>query len=726
MNLNPQQLEAVHHTEGPLLILAGAGTGKTRVIINRIAHLVRSRQLAPWNILAVTFTNKAAEEMRTRLFSLLGTQSREMWMTTFHSCCVRILRNTFRESTPEWVNFAIYDGDDSMTLIKQVLEELKIDDKTFSPRTLYARIEAAKNELIDPQSYQSGASDFFESRVAEIYQLYQKKLDANRALDFGDLIFRTVQLFRQNPRVLGKYQDLFRYILIDEYQDTNRAQYILTRLLAEKNHNLCVVGDDDQSIYRWRGADLNNILNFEADFPGCRVIRLEQNYRSTQNILNLANAVISHNTSRKGKSLWTGQAVGEKALVYQARDDREEASFVAETIEKLVLQGRRYNDCAIFYRTNAQSRVIEDELCRRRIPYMIFGGVRFYDRKEVKDILAYLRVLVNPQDSLTLKRILNVPPRGLGKKTVEALENFSSECGIPLFEALQKVGDIRDVPTAARGKLQEFFRLMENFRQGLKQSQGLSGFVQKVIEETGYAGMLRKENTVESEGRLENLGELINGLVEFERTNAGEATLDLFLDQVALVGQTDTLDPEKGVLPLMTFHLAKGLEFPVVFMVGMEEGLFPHSRSLDEPEELEEERRLCYVGLTRAREKIFLTLANSRRHYGEEQFNLPSRFLEEMPAELVERMEAGPSTRLTPPRDFKDNFFDQRPFEEMDSGETFRVGTPVHHSTFGHGVVKRHEGRGEQEKVTVYFQNGLVKVLVVKFANLSVQTPQLF
>ncbi len=758
MNLNPQQLEAVHHPDGPLLILAGAGTGKTRVITHRIAYLIKERKVPPWNILAVTFTNKAAEEMRSRVAALFAGESERasglararergaggwgpegaafpppVWIATFHSSCVRILR----KSLPTGRNqFVIYDDDDSLALIKECLEEMKIEERALPPRAVYARIQGAKNDLVTPAAYARAADDFFASRTAQVYERYQKKIVENNALDFGDLIAETVGLFRERPDVLAQYQDLFRHILIDEYQDTNHSQYALTRLLAERHRNLCVVGDDDQSIYRWRGADIGNILNFEADYPGCRVIRLEQNYRSTQTILSIANGVISRNAGRKGKSLWTDQSGGEKATLFVAADERQEAAFVAGEIARRVEEvGRRYNDFAIFYRTNAQSRVFEDELRGRRIPYTIFGGTRFYDRKEIKDILAYARVLVNPRDSVNLKRILNVPPRGLGPKALEHLESFAGREGGTLREAISRAEEIPSMAEATKKRLGQFHRMVEGWGRDLMAGSRVAALFQKIMEETGYLDALERERTVESEGRIENLSELLNVADEFGKKfvgaggpRPGEETspLPLFLDQVSLVGDADAYDPEKGVVPMMTLHLAKGLEFPLVFLVGMEEGLFPHARSLDDPDELEEERRLCYVGITRARENLFLCLAAKRRLYGGEQFSLPSRFLEEMPEELVERSGsegsgfAGPERggmgagRREPP------FYDQRPEEEIGG---IRIGATVRHPTFGIGVVKRHEGVGENQKVMVYFTSGLVKTLMVKFAGLSVLSP---
>lgn len=726
MQLNPEQIEAVRHVEGPLLILAGAGSGKTRVIVHRIAHLIREKGVLPSRILAVTFTNKAAEEMKSRVQHILGGRSADVWISTFHSSCVKILRHSLSSVTssserraagsglpPDRSNFVIYDDSDSMTLVKECLHDLRIDEKMLSPRGVHTRIQSAKNDLVGPDAYAMQVDDFFATRVAEIYRLYQKKLAANNALDFGDLIFRAVELLQKNPQILESDQDRFQYIMIDEYQDTNRAQYILTKILAAKHRNLCVVGDPDQSVYRWRGADIQNILNFESDYAGCKVVKLEQNYRSTQNILTIANNVIGHNSGRKGKTLWTENLAGEKAMIYVAKDEKDEARYVISEIMRRQQEGRKYNDFAIFYRTNAQSRIFEDELRKNRVPYIIFGGVRFYDRKEIKDLLSYVRILVNPRDSLNLKRIINVPPRGLGAKAIEHLENLASEKDITLYEAAGRADEIADMASTTRNRIRDFYRKMENLKTDAAEGKNVAALIQRILEETGYAEMLEREKTVESENRLENLGELLTVADDFDKS-VPETSAALFLDQVALVGQTDTYDPEKGILPMMTLHLAKGLEFPVVFMVGLEEGLFPHSRSLDQAEELEEERRLCYVGMTRAREKLTLTLAERRRLYGGEQFNLPSRFLNEIPEALVEKIE-NKAPRFS---EFEDSYASDD-FDQREDDERLKIGSSVQHPTFGRGVIKRREGKGEQEKVTVYFHNGQIKTLMVKFANLT-------
>ncbi|MBI2981440.1 MAG: UvrD-helicase domain-containing protein, partial [Deltaproteobacteria bacterium] len=665
MQLNPQQLEAVRHTEGPLLILAGAGSGKTRVITHRITYLVGEKKVAPWNILAVTFTNKAAEEMRNRVVALLGNESErtsgfagvrergpggwgprpaerdgaaippvkiDVWISTFHSSCVRILRKN-AERIGHSADFVIYDDSDQMTLVKGCLEELKIAERAFHPRAILSRIDAAKNQLIDPAKYLHDASDFLERRMAEIYRLYQQKLTRSNAMDFGDLLMKTVLLFEKHPAVLEHYQDLFLYLMVDEYQDTNSAQYRLIRLLAEKRKNLCVVGDDDQSVYAWRGADIRNILSFEKDFPGTRVIHLDQNYRSSKRILKVASSVIANNLERREKTLWTENEEGSRLVVYSARDEKDEARFVVDEIERRLREGgaRRYNDFAIFYRTNAQSRTFEEEFQKRKIPYEIFGGIRFYDRKEVKDILAYVRVLVNPKDSLSLKRLINTPARGIGKKTVELLEQYADRHNLPLREALSQAGAIDGLASGARQKLTEFSAALDRWLHQME-SLRLPDLVKRIIEESHYEADLEKQDTIEAENRLENLRELLNVLEDFVRSNSS-GTFSDFLEQVALVGDTDNWDPAKGMVPMMTLHLAKGLEFQTVFLVGVEEGLFPHSRSVENPTQIEEERRLCYVGMTRAKRELILTHAMRRNLYGGDQFPLPSRFLEEIPAD---------------------------------------------------------------------------------------------
>lgn len=1094
-SLNPQQLEAVHHTEGPLLILAGAGSGKTRVITHRIAHLIRECHVSPGNILAVTFTNKAAGEMRERVERLLHLPSQGLWISTFHSACLRILRQSI-EALGFSRDFVIYDDDEQQTLLKQCLKEFDFNDKAFPVRGVAARINAAKNELIGPNAFPT--ADFFSERVQKIYALYQEKLRRNQALDFGDLIRCCVELFRKHPAVLSEYQRRFRYILIDEYQDTNHAQYHWVKLLAASHQNLCVVGDEDQclvgstlvtmadgskrfikeirigdsvlsgygsgefrsarvtdvfkkhirsegililmrsgrrlmstpehthfagyclgavpqayftyamykkavgwrlgttqvytagqkkpmvgfkqrllqehadalwvigthssenearaeeyilslkyqiptlpfvprkggsrnglvhdqnylsrvfaslntelgarrlladrglsidhphhrprsrnssrrnvvvtlcgdrrgrspmhllsivgndeegrkklkkfgfsvrsakkgssswrvetankdfgwidqmlrklrkafdthiffvarlganhrkvegnslpflpaasvqpgmamfseggsydivekvervklnevvydlniervhnfvangivthnSIYRWRGAQIDNILNFERDYLGTKLIKLEQNYRSTQTILSLATRVVERNQSRKGKVLWTAQPGGEPGLVYAAQDEREEASFVVARILDLAQKGVRYDHCAIFYRTNAQSRSFEEELRRHRIPYVIYGGMKFYERKEIKDVLAYLRLLVHPEDSLAFFRVLNVPPRGIGAKTIEILTAEANRLGVSPLVLIQKQETLQVLALNAgmRQRLGEFGLMCRQLSAKLGETpleaMPLADFVAELLKLTGYRALLEKEGTVEAENRLENLDEFLNVVTEFEKEQRGLGSkigsrqlLQQFFDEVALVGATDSYDPEKGAVPLMTLHLAKGLEFPYVFLVGMEEGLFPHNRSLDEPEELEEERRLCYVGITRAMQRVHFSHAMRRYTYGGEQYNLPSRFLDELPSELTVREGLGKKDEAVGVQNFEPlPNYDH--FEEARFGQAtaVKIGTRVRHALFGAGVIRRKEGVGENQKVTICFEDGRMKVLMLKYANLD-------
>ncbi|MBI2068130.1 MAG: DNA helicase PcrA [Deltaproteobacteria bacterium] len=714
VQLNFEQMKAVQHGEGPLLILAGAGSGKTRVITHRILHLIQERKVQPWNILAVTFTNKAAEEMKNRVQALLGKKT-ELWISTFHSSCVKMLRKS-AEKLGFTKDFVIYDDADQIDMVKDCLEELQIQERAFQPRGVLSRIDHWKNQLIGPDKAIGLSADYLERRRAEIYQMYQQKLRQNNAMDFGDLLMKTVELFEQNPSVLSYYQDLFRYILVDEYQDTNQAQYRLIRLLSAKSGNLCVVGDDDQSIYAWRGADINNILSFEKDFSGAKVIRLEQNYRSTQKILKIASGVASNNLARKEKTLWTENAEGEGATHYVAQDEKDEARYVVSEIERLCREGkRRLSEFAIFYRTNAQSRTFEEELRRLKLPYTIFGGVRFYDRAEVKDTLAYLRLLVNSRDNLSLKRIINTPARGIGKKTVAVLEAFAVQREISLYETLFSLDQVPKLPSAQKESLKKFRKLFEQW-EGFLGKEKVAVFAKRVMEESGLVEDLEKQGTVEAEGRLENLQELLNVLEDFQRSHGG--TLSEFMEQVALVQETDRYDSSQGAVPLMTLHLSKGLEFPVIFLVGMEEGLFPHSRSLEETEDLEEERRLCYVGITRAKEKIYFTQALKRRLFGGDQFNLPSRFLDEVPSEFLEKAAAEEPAR--PVRVDSQIFFEEDYSQLLDESSLMKIGMSVRHPAFGLGVVKKKEGRGEQQKVTVYFQDGRVKTLMVKFAGLQV------
>jgi DNA helicase-2/ATP-dependent DNA helicase PcrA len=634
--LNKEQREAVETLNGPVLIMAGAGSGKTRVLTHRIAYLIATRQAAPWSILAITFTNKAAREMQERVVQLVGPSASDIWVSTFHSMCVRILRRDI-ERIGYSSNFTILDSTDQLSAIRTCMKELNIDTKKFEPKAVQAEIGAAKNELVTPGRYERKIGDYFQGQVAKIYALYEKKLKANNSLDFDDLIMKTIELFQRVPDVLDFYQNKFRYIHVDEYQDTNRAQYMLCRMLADKHHNICVVGDSDQSIYRWRGADITNILNFEKDYPEAKAIYLEQNYRSTSTILDAANAVINHNTGRKPKRLWTDKKGGSKLTVFEAGSEHEEGYFVAEEILKNRKAGKRYDDHAVLYRTNAQSRVIEEILIKSDIPYQIVGGIKFYDRKEIKDILAYLRLISNPDDDISLMRIINVPKRGIGETTVEKLADAAAARGTSIFGVLEQV-DTLDLSARFRGALADFHGLIRNLN-AMVDYLSVTELTEQMLEMTGYREELRRENTIESRARLENIDEFLSVTLDFEKRSEDKSLVS-FLTDLALIADIDTMDKDvadgKDAVVLMTMHSAKGLEFPVVFIIGMEEGVFPHSRAFLDNEELEEERRLAYVGITRAEEKLYLTCARMRTLFGKTASNAPSRFFKEIPDELVE------------------------------------------------------------------------------------------
>lgn len=639
--LNPQQREAVLATEGPVLILAGAGSGKTKVLTQRIAYLISAKQVAPWSILAITFTNKAAREMQNRVAAMIGgAAAQDAWISTFHSLCVRILRRDI-DRLGISRSFTILDAGDQLSVVKQCLKELNLDPKKYDPRAILAAISGAKNELTDPAAYARLAGDPFAQVTAQVYEAYQKKLKSNQSLDFDDLIMTTIRLFQEVPEVLEFYQKKFRYIHVDEYQDTNRAQYKLISMLAEKYRNLCCVGDADQSIYKWRGADISIILNFEKDYPEAKMIKLEQNYRSTKTILQAANHVIAHNKLRKEKKLWTDKQQGEKITFFQGDSEHEEAYFIADTIRRQMAVYKRYDKFAVLYRTNAQSRVIEEVLIKSNIPYTIVGGTKFYDRKEIKDILAYLRLISNPDDDISLTRIINVPKRNIGDTTVEKLQAYASAHGQSLYAAIQEVGYM-GLPARTTNAILAFNELISNLMQ-MTDYLSVTELVQEVLARTGYRESLKSEKTLEAQARLENIEEFLSVTQEFERKNEDKSLL-AFLTDLALVADIDSLGEEEqteevsaeGQVVLMTLHSAKGLEFPVVFLVGMEEGVFPHSRSLFDESEMEEERRLAYVGITRAEERLYLTSARMRTLFGRTNVNAPSRFLQEIPAELLE------------------------------------------------------------------------------------------
>ncbi|MCD9022373.1 DNA helicase PcrA [Cohnella silvisoli] len=651
--LNPKQREASVATEGPLLIMAGAGSGKTRVLTHRIAYLISKRLAAPWSILAITFTNKAAREMQERVSKLVGPSGKDIWVSTFHSMCVRILRRDI-ERIGFGSNFSILDSTDQLSVIRNVMKDNNIDTKKIEPKAVQASISAAKNELLTPAQFEQRQGDYFDTIVAKVYAQYQRRLKSNNSLDFDDLILLTIQLFKDVPEVLDFYQNKFKYIHVDEYQDTNKAQYSLCKMLAQKHHNICVVGDSDQSIYRWRGADITNILNFEADYPEARTILLEQNYRSTSNILDAANAVIKNNMGRKAKNLWTDKDGGEKITVYQGDSEHEEGYFIAGEIRKNRQNARNYSDHAILYRTNAQSRVVEEILIKSEIPYQIVGGIKFYDRKEIKDILAYLRLISNPDDDISLNRIVNVPKRGLGDTTMAKVQEEAARKGVSMYRLLNEgdglLGDglyHLDIQNRAKATLTEFRDMIANL-SAMVEYLSVTELTEKLLEMTQYRLELQQEKTIESQSRLENIEEFLSVTQEFEKRNE-EKSLIAFLTDLALIADIDSMDDEEDdgdAVVLMTMHSAKGLEFPVVFIVGMEEGLFPSSRAFMDNAEMEEERRLAYVGITRAEKKLYLTCARMRLLYGRTNTNAPSRFLEEIPNELKEAVETAGGGRL--------------------------------------------------------------------------------
>lgn len=632
--LNKEQAEAVLHTEGPVLILAGAGSGKTRVLTYRIAYLIEEKSVYPSNILAITFTNKAAREMKDRVEKLIGSAD-NMWISTFHSACVRILRKNVESLRDYKKNFVIYDSKDQESLIKECLKELNLNEKNFPFRAVSAEISKAKDMLMTPDKYyDKNMHDIKKRKLAEIYKLYQKKLQKNNALDFDDILYKTVELFELNPEILQYYQNKFKYIMIDEYQDTNFCQYTLVRMLAKQHRNLCVVGDDDQSIYSWRGADIGNILNFEKDFPGAKVVKLEQNYRSTQVILDAANSVIKNNFARKNKHLWTENGEGRSIILHNAMDEWGEANFILDEVERLVAEeNRELGDFAILYRTNAQSRVLEEACMSHGMPYKIVGGFKFYDRKEVKDIIAYLRVIQNPDEDLSLKRIINIPKRGIGNTTLDAIIRHAAAGGDSIFGALLEIDSIDGVSTKAKKGIKDFVRIMSEL-MGMAETEGVSKLLKAVLDRTGYMDELKKDMDEEAQARYENVGELLSATMEFEEKNEN-ATLQSFLEQMALMSDIDTVEEGKSALIMMTLHSAKGLEYPFVFISGMEEGVFPSQRSYFEEKQMEEERRLMYVGITRAEERLYLTAAFERTMFGSTTYNTVSQFVREIPKDLL-------------------------------------------------------------------------------------------
>jgi DNA helicase II / ATP-dependent DNA helicase PcrA len=710
--LNDAQREAVTATQGPVLVLAGAGSGKTRVIAHRVAYLLAVEGVHPRNVLAVTFTNKAAEEMRRRVEDLvLPLGIRPPLIATFHSTCVRILReHASRIGLP--AAFVIYDEDDRLTIVREAMRELNVDERELTPASAVHRISHAKNQMITVEEAERLARTPREERIASLYRMYETRLHAAGAVDFDDLLLLAVRLFETSPATLDWYRGLWKYVLVDEYQDTNRAQYRMVSLLTEGHRNLCVVGDPDQSVYRWRGADLRNILDFEKDFPDCRVVPLEQNYRSTKQILRMAGAVIRNNTARRDKRLWTENAEGERAHVYRAWDENEEAAFVARAIRGLRDDGGDYRDVAVFYRTNAQSRVLEDALRRASIPYLIVGGVRFYERREVKDVVGYLRILVNPRDDIAFRRAAAAPARGIGKTTLEHLDAAARGRGGGLLEACADIPP--EIGAKARRALEELARLIARLTER-RDALPLPALIDEVLAASGYRDALKAERTAEADARLENLEELIAASEEFVITREAEgspATLPAFLDSISLVADTDELDPDTAGVTMMTLHSAKGLEFRVVFLTGLEEGVFPHSRSMGEPEELEEERRLCYVGLTRARTRLFLSYALHRRIQGY-GVGEPSRFLLEIPEEEVALLNARASAPRVPAAPAVPAT------AEVDETLPFQVGARLRHARWGEGLLVGIQREGEDVIATVHFASVGRKRLSLQYAHLE-------
>lgn len=733
--LNPQQAEAVINTEGPMLIMAGAGSGKTKVLTCRVANLLQ-KGVRPYRILAITFTNKAAAEMRERVNNMSGPAAKDVWLFTFHAFCARFLRMEIDKLPGYGGNFAIYDTADSQNLIKQILKEMNLDDKRFQPSGILSRISNAKNALQDAAAFARQAGDFYEQKVADIYSRYEQKLQLNNALDFDDLLMLSIKLLQENKEVREKYQDRFDYLLVDEYQDTNHAQYLLTKFLAAKHRNICVVGDADQSIYGWRGADIQNILDFEKDYPDAKVIKLEQNYRSTQIILDAANAVIENNTGRKPKNLWTENKSGADIIYFQAVDERDEARFVIEQLQNLQrTENKKLGDMAILYRTNTQSRIFEEMLIKSGISYNMVGGLKFYERKEIKDIIAYLRVIFNPADSLSLLRIINVPKRGIGDASLAKIQAYAAANNVSLFEAVSNAAAIDGLSSRFVSKLDDLagiiFELMN-----LASEAPVEDLIDRVLRDTGYLEELENERTPQAQSRIDNLHELISVAQEFAASEE-ENNLENFLAHVALVSDIDDTELGEDAITLMTLHSSKGLEFPVVFLVGMEEGLFPHARTLMDETEIEEERRLCYVGITRAKEKLFLSSTKMRTIYGNTVTYPPSRFLQEIPARLVKTVKR--QERFSALENFKQvsekysarpqkpastfnphSFMPQKPAAAAGgTGTRFNTGDRVSHSKWGEGMVVSVKDSPDGQEVKVAFAGAGVRSLLTKYAVLK-------
>ena len=727
--MNPRQLEAVLHTEGPLLILAGAGSGKTTVLINRIAYIIDQSLAKPWQILAITFTNKAAGELKERLTAMLGDTGGDVWAATFHSTCARILRRD-GDRIGYSSHFTVYDTDDSKRLVKDCQKALNIDDKMISHKSILSEISHAKDSMLSPADYQAAAgSDFRLAKIGAVYELYQKRLREADAMDFDDLLGNTVELFRQCPDVLEYYQNRFRYIMVDEYQDTNQVQYEFVRLLAGKSKNLCVVGDDDQSIYKFRGATIENIMSFEKSYPNAKVIRLEQNYRSTKNILNAANAVISNNEERKGKTLWTENPEGDKIQIHTSSTEQDEAGFVATTILEQVAKGRKYSDFAVLYRMNSQSNILEKVFVKSGIPYRIIGGHRFYERREIRDMIAYLSVINNPSDEIRLRRIVNQPKRSIGDKTIATASEIAGALGESLLEVLGRADEF-DSLRRASVKLKAFYDMMQELIDANDdESVSLHELYELILEKTGYIEALRGEKE-EAETRIENINELASNLLKFQEENGEEATLSAFLEEVSLMTDIDNYDETADTVVMMTMHSAKGLEFPVVFLPGFEEGIFPGLQAIYDPNEIQEERRLCYVAITRAKESLYLLNADSRMLFGSTSRNRPSRFSLEIPLDLINK------TREQDWR--KPDLGTKMPVAETElrrksataamhfgqvtpparSGNMFKTGDMVQHKTFGKGLVISATPMGNDVLLEIAFEQG-TKKLMANFARLA-------
>ena len=751
--LNKEQYEGATTVEGQVLILAGAGSGKTRVLTHRIAHMVEDLNIAPYNILAITFTNKAAKEMKDRVKALIGEPAENMWISTFHSTCVRILRREI-DKIGYKSSFTIYDSSDQKTLVKECMKAVNINDKDISEQEIMGKIGKAKDRMQSSRSYKlENESNFRENKIADVYEMYQKRLKENNALDFDDLIFKTVELFKKHPEVLEFYQGKFKYIMVDEYQDTNGAQYEFVKLLASKYKNICVVGDDDQSIYAWRGADIRNILDFEKDYPDAKVIKLEQNYRSKANILNAANVVIVNNANRKSKVLRTEQELGSKVKIYRAYSDSDEGDFVGKQIVDIRKnEEKKYSDFAVLYRTNAQSRIFEESFRRKGIPYKIVGGTRFYDRKEIKDILAYLKVLINPQDDISIKRIINVPKRSIGDATVKKVQEFAESFELNIWDALSEIRSISSLTPRNVTCIEPFVQMMENLME-LSETTPVSMLIETILEDTGYMEQLKKSNEIEDKSRIENLKELVSDAVDFEK-NSEDKSLSAYLEKVSLVQDTDKIEDEDDSVVLMTVHSAKGLEFPVVFMVGMENGIFPGSASFEKDSEMEESRRLCYVGITRAKETLFMTSAEVRRVFGKTVAYAQSDFINEIKPELKEYVSSektGMKSResfinkssYNNPHSLRNNM--NRTVAGSGLGDSragifgnstgssssnstadgyissfeATLGRKVMHEKFGVGTIVSVQSSGDDKKLTIAFDKQGVKVLLLSFAKLK-------